>query len=48
MDSGKNLIDLKVGTVPRRLELVKSSSAESIFSIINKSRFNGTLFFESF
>jgi hypothetical protein len=48
MGSDKKPIDLKVATVPRRLELVKSNSTESIFSNINKSRFNGTLFFESF
>lgn len=48
MGSDKKPIDLKVATVPRRLELVKSSPAESIFSSINKARFNGTLFFESF
>lgn len=48
MGSEKKIVDLKVGTVPRRLELVKSSPAESIFSNINKARFNGTLFFESF
>lgn len=47
MGSDKKTIDLKVATVPRRLELVKSSPAESIFSNINKARFNGTLFFES-
>jgi hypothetical protein len=48
MGSGKKPIDLKVATVPRRLELVKSNLTESIFSNINKPRFNGTLFFESF
>ncbi len=48
MGSDKKPINLKVGSVPRRLELVKSNSSESIFSNINKSRFNGTLFFESF
>jgi hypothetical protein len=48
MGSDKKAIDLKVATVPRRLELVRSSPAELIFSNINKARFNGTLFFESF
>ena len=48
MAADKQSIRLEVNTLPRRIRFFKLASGKSEFSRIGQSRFNGTLFFNSF
>ena len=45
MDANKNVVELEVNTIPRRLELVKFDSRDSLLRRVGQPRYNGTLFF---